>query len=99
MTFAICELYESYRKRALSGILGEMIKAVFIGMAVLMMGVYRNILIVGSKHRAKDIIDLIRVHSYAGLRVSGCLEVDEKAIGQEVASGVSLTQKILWTIF
>jgi hypothetical protein len=134
VTFLACGLYESYRKRTLSQIIVEMIKAVFIGMSVLMMALYllkitdvsrlllvlfclfnivllgisksivyrflttyrrrgfnyRNILVVGSKERAKDIIDLIRVNSYSGLRVTGCLEVDENAIGREVADGVKV---------
>jgi len=134
LTFLTCGLYESYRKRTLSRIRVEMIKAVFIGISVLMIGLYllkitdvsrlllvlfclfdivllgisksiiyrvltayrrrgfnyRNILVVGSKQRAKDIIDLIRANSYSGLRVIGCLDVDEKTIGHEVAKGVKV---------
>jgi FlaA1/EpsC-like NDP-sugar epimerase len=103
-----------------------MIKAVFIGMSVLMIALYllkitdvsrlllalfclfnmvllgisKSIIYrvlttyrrrgVGSKQRAKDIIDLIRANSYSGLRVTGCLDVDENAIGREVAEGVKV---------
>ena len=111
-----------------------MIKAVFIGMAVLVIGLYllkikdvsrllltifclvdisllgvsksivyrvitsyrtrgfnyRNILVVGSKERAKDIINIIRAHPYAGLRVMGCLETNEIAVGQEVIKDVKV---------
>ncbi|MCX5822371.1 MAG: hypothetical protein NTY86_02395 [Deltaproteobacteria bacterium] len=39
-TFLTCGLYESYRRRTLSQIILEMIKAVFIGMSVLVIGLY-----------------------------------------------------------
>jgi exopolysaccharide biosynthesis polyprenyl glycosylphosphotransferase len=134
MTFALCGLYESYRKRNLLRILWEMTRAVFIGMVVLVIGLYllkikdisrllmgifcvfdiillglsksivyrilttyrtkgfnyRNILVVGSKQRAKDTINLIGAHPFAGLRVMGCVETDEALLGQEVSKGVNV---------
>lgn len=134
VTFGLCGLYESYRKRNLLLILREMSRAVIIGMAVLVIGLYllkikdvsrlllgifcvfdiillglsksivyrilttyrtkgfnyRNILIVGSKQRAKDTIDLIGAHPYAGMRVMGCVETDEALLGQEVSNGVNV---------
>ncbi len=55
---------------------------------------FRNILIIGGREGAGDVIDAIGDHLNSGYRVVGCLEVDEDEIGKEVKNGI----KILGTI-
>jgi len=49
---------------------------------------FRNILIVGSKSGAKEVIRAIGDRLGAGYRILGCLEIDEKKIGEQVKNGV-----------
>jgi exopolysaccharide biosynthesis polyprenyl glycosylphosphotransferase len=51
---------------------------------------FRNIIIVGSKERAKDIIDAIGDRLSSGYRVMGCLEINDAAIGEEVKNGIKV---------
>lgn len=46
-----------------------------------------NVLIIGSKQRAKHVIDLI-LQSKATIKIIGCLEIDEKEIGKVVTGGI-----------
>ncbi len=45
---------------------------------------FRNILIVGSREGAKEIIGAIGDRLDAGYRILGCLEVDERRVGETV---------------
>ena len=49
---------------------------------------FRNILIIGSKERAGDIINAIGDRLGSGYQVLGCLEVDQADIGKDVENGV-----------
>jgi len=44
----------------------------------------RNILIVGSKERARQVIDVVEKHKATGYMILGCFDVDEKKLGQSV---------------
>jgi exopolysaccharide biosynthesis polyprenyl glycosylphosphotransferase len=63
---------------------------------------FRNILVVGSKERAKEVIQHIRENPGSGFRILGCLDLDEKDVGREVTNGVKVTgtvsqlEKLLW---
>lgn len=138
VTFEYRTLYASYRKQTLGKILGNTIKAVCIGMFILVLCLYifkiadvsrvmiaifflldivllciskglvykvlshfrkkgfniRNILIIGSKERAKDIIRAIGEHLSSGYRILGCLDLDQSKIGKQVEKGI----KIIGTI-
>lgn len=48
---------------------------------------FRNILIVGSRERAKDVINAIGDHLGSGFRVLGCLELEERDVGGKVKNG------------
>ena len=146
VTFALFDLYASYRKQTLDQILWNMVKAVTIGMLVMflcmyifkmvdvsriMMGIFfllnivlltlskgtayrilthyrqkgfnfRNVLIVGSRERAKDVINAIGDQLGSGFRVLGCLELDKEETGQKVGNGIEVIGtvddlgKILW---
>jgi exopolysaccharide biosynthesis polyprenyl glycosylphosphotransferase len=50
----------------------------------------REILIIGSRDRAKDLIQYLQSVSYYSCRILGCLEVDESSIGREVVAGVKV---------
>ena len=51
---------------------------------------FRNILIVGSKAGAKEVIDTIGDCLEAGYRILGCLEIDENKVGEKVKNGVEV---------
>ncbi len=51
---------------------------------------FRNVLIVGSKDRAKDVIDAIGDRLGSGYKVHGCLEVDQDDTGKKVKNGVTV---------
>lgn len=63
---------------------------------------FRNVLIVGSKERAKDVIGALKDHIGSGFRVLGCLETDKDDIGKDVINGVKIIgtvdslKKMLW---
>ena len=63
---------------------------------------FRNILIVGSRQRAVDVIDAIGDRLGSGYSVLGCLEIDEAEIGKKVKNGIQVIgtvdhlEKILW---
>jgi exopolysaccharide biosynthesis polyprenyl glycosylphosphotransferase len=51
---------------------------------------FRNVLIVGSKERARDAIDMIGEYLNAGFKVLGCLDVKDTKVGQSVKNGVNI---------
>ena len=55
---------------------------------------FRNILIVGSKEGAKDVIDAIGDRLEAGYRVLGCLELEKEEIGKKVKNGVQVIDTV-----
>ncbi len=63
---------------------------------------FRNILIIGSRQMARDVIDAIGDRLGAGYKVLGCLEVDDGEIGKKVKNGIRVIGttdhlgKILW---
>ena len=48
----------------------------------------RNILIIGYKERAKDVISVIEKNTSAGYKVLGCLDINEDAINKEIKNGI-----------
>ncbi|MFO7558207.1 MAG: sugar transferase [Desulfobacterales bacterium] len=61
---------------------------------------FRNILIIGSRERAKDVIKEIGANPGAGFRIMGCLDIEERYIGREVLHKVTVIDVIgnLYTI-
>ena len=55
---------------------------------------FRNILIVGSKAGAREVIRAIGDRLEAGYRIIGCLEMDEKKIGKTVKNGVKVIDTV-----
>ncbi len=51
---------------------------------------FRNILIIGSKERAKDVIGAMGEHLRSGYRIIGCLETDESQLGKEVRNDIKV---------
>jgi exopolysaccharide biosynthesis polyprenyl glycosylphosphotransferase len=51
---------------------------------------FRNILIVGSRERARDVIDAIGDRLGSGYKVHGCLEVNKDYIGKEIENGIKV---------
>jgi len=47
----------------------------------------RNILIIGSEERARQVIEVVEEHKTTGYKVLGCFDVDEKKLGQSVLKG------------
>lgn len=47
----------------------------------------RNVLVVGSKERAKDFIESIEKYKSTGYRVMGCFDVEEERLGLTVVNG------------
>ena len=50
---------------------------------------YQNILIIGGRERAKEVICSISEHSSSGYRILGCLGLFDSEIGETVKSGIS----------
>jgi exopolysaccharide biosynthesis polyprenyl glycosylphosphotransferase len=48
----------------------------------------RNLLIVGSRERAKDVIESVGDHLVSGYRVLGCLDTDPREVGKVVKKGL-----------
>ncbi len=55
---------------------------------------FRNILIVGSRAGAKEVIDAIGDRLEAGYRILGCLEIDENRVGEKVKNGVKVINTV-----
>lgn len=51
---------------------------------------YRDVLIIGSRERAKEVINTIGDQRGSGFRVIGCLDVDHRDVGKEVKNGVKV---------
>jgi exopolysaccharide biosynthesis polyprenyl glycosylphosphotransferase len=52
---------------------------------------FKNILIIGSRKRAYDLIRRVVKTEDSGIRIVGCLEVDESRVGLDVFDGVRVT--------
>lgn len=50
----------------------------------------KDILLVGSRDRARAMIQHLKENDWLGLRIIGCLEVDPKLVGTEVCEGVTV---------
>jgi len=48
----------------------------------------RNILIIGYKERAKDVISVIEKNASAGYKILGCLDINKDAINKEIKNGI-----------
>lgn len=134
LTFDSMGLYSSYRRRQYRDIFWRMVKAVTIGMMVLLFAMYilkiievsrlmlimfyflditflaiskgsvysllqryrtrgynfRNILIIGSKQRAQDVIRSIDNQPEAGFKIIGCLDVDPSCAGRFVTRDLEI---------
>lgn len=55
---------------------------------------FRNILIIGSRARARDVIDSIGYQLGAGFRVLGCLETDPAQVGNSVKNGIRVIETV-----
>ena len=51
---------------------------------------FRNILIVGSRERAKGVIDAVGDYLGSGYRILGCLELDGGEVGKKVKNGIEV---------
>lgn len=47
----------------------------------------RNILVIGSRARARDLIKAVNRERQSGYRILGCFDIEENTIGQEVENG------------
>ena len=48
---------------------------------------FRNVLVVGSKLRAKEVIEAIKTDPQSGYKVIGCLDPDPDSLGKQVSDG------------
>ncbi len=55
---------------------------------------FRNVLIIGGKERAKEVIDVIGEATGSGYRVVGCLGLEEDEIGRNVKNGVKIISTV-----
>jgi len=55
---------------------------------------FRNVVIIGSLARARDVIDGISDHLGAGFRILGCLEIDPDKIGSSVKRGIRVIERV-----
>jgi len=55
---------------------------------------FRNVLIIGGKERAKEVIDVIGETTSSGYRVVGCLGLEEDEIGRKVKNGVKIISTV-----
>jgi exopolysaccharide biosynthesis polyprenyl glycosylphosphotransferase len=55
---------------------------------------FRNVVIIGSRERARDVIDVIGFQLGAGFRVLGCLETDPARIGDSVKNGIKVIETV-----
>ena len=51
---------------------------------------YRNMLIIGSRERAKELIRNVQSREHSGYRVIGCLEISDSDVGKQVEGGVNI---------
>ncbi|MDP2854669.1 MAG: hypothetical protein Q8O28_10560 [Smithellaceae bacterium] len=51
---------------------------------------YRNMLIIGSRERAKELIRNVQSREHSGYRVTGCLEIADSDVGRHVEGGVNI---------
>jgi len=55
---------------------------------------FRNVVIIGSWERAKDVINAIGFQLGAGFRVLGCLEIDPAQVGNSVKNGIRVIETV-----
>lgn len=55
---------------------------------------FRRLLVIGSKQRAKEVIEAIHKQKDSGYKVIGCLDLDEKDIGKKVTDNILVTGTI-----
>jgi exopolysaccharide biosynthesis polyprenyl glycosylphosphotransferase len=55
---------------------------------------FRNILIIGSREGAKEVIDAIGDRLEAGYRILGCLEINGNKVGEKVKNGVKVIDTV-----
>ena len=55
---------------------------------------FRNVIIIGSRERAKDVINAVGFQLGAGFRVLGCLEIDPAKIGTKVKDGIRVIETV-----
>lgn len=55
---------------------------------------FRRLLIIGSKERAKEVIEAIHNQEGSGYKVIGCLDIDENEIGKIVTDNISVIDTI-----
>lgn len=51
---------------------------------------YRNILVIGSRVKAKELIRNIQRQEHSGYRVIGCIEISDSDVGRHVEGGVNI---------
>lgn len=51
----------------------------------------QNILIIGSKQRSKDVIEAIGHQENSGVKIVGCLDIEQDQVGQPVKNGIKVT--------
>ena len=51
---------------------------------------YRNILVIGSRVKAKELIRNVQSREHSGYRVIGCLEISDSDVGRHVEGGVKV---------
>ncbi|MBU2623756.1 MAG: sugar transferase [Proteobacteria bacterium] len=51
---------------------------------------FRNMLIIGSRERAKELIRNVQSREHSGYRVIGCLEISDSDVGRHVEGGVNI---------
>jgi exopolysaccharide biosynthesis polyprenyl glycosylphosphotransferase len=51
---------------------------------------FRNVLVIGSRERAKEVINTIGNQRGSGFRVIGCLDVDHSEVGKKVKNGIKV---------
>jgi len=54
----------------------------------------RNVLVVGARERAVELLAAIREHEFLGIRVLGCLELDSREIGRTVLDDVRVIDTV-----
>lgn len=50
---------------------------------------FQNIIIVGTRDRAKEVIESVQTHTSSGYRIIGCIGIDDNEIGEPIKNGIS----------
>lgn len=54
----------------------------------------QNILIIGSKQRSKDVLEAIGHQENSGVKIVGCLDIEQDQVGQPVINGIKVTDTV-----